>query len=470
MTEDCNEGALGWFQRTRAPLGVLLTILLAGCSRPEPRAGSVDEAASEVRRGEGNGREPSTAAGDDGGSSAAGADECLGRVVPPRGAGGEQYLQEPAVSASEDLQEVVERAREKLLSRLCQGYRCKALAREIQTWEIQEAGSYRCSKAVVAQSEYDEWLDETERHLERRLRETARKLVEATETEGAEVRVAIAPVEDHRAVGGPRAHWLHDKMEAALTEAGATLVEYESGEMGGGRKLDGTVSASVYTRETFEKLLEVTWRLAEGGEVLVADSVSFPEVVSPEVAPETYLPELPEGDGSVTIHFDYLAGGGFCNGQRFELWLETDERLHVRIVNLSGESGHVIYPRSEEPSAIEAEAPVSLGEFRAVRTDHPPVERWVVLAAPTREGLGKFSSLEAVCRLPSSVAEDLERGRGLTEPVRRRLGAQSYRIMQDSEACASYGVTERTVERTLRALEETSSCWSGRSSSESDGS
>lgn len=431
-----------------------------GCSQPQRReAETVDDTPTgdDSRTDDSDSESPQPNSDE---PTSADEQRCLGTVTPPRGAGGEQYLTEPAITREGEIESVVEQARQKLIDRLCQGYRCESLAADVQTWEIQKAGPYRCSKAVIAKSKYESWLDEGESKLHTELANAARQIVESVDSGNDAPRLVLAPVEDHRAVGGPRARWLYDKMQRELKRAGAALAAHRPDKSARGDRIDGIVHGTVYTRETFEKLLEVTWELSAGDSLHPVDSTTFPEALSPEVDEATYLPALPEGDGSVEIHFDYLDGGGFCNGQDFELWVETSRDLHVRVVNLVGDGGQVIYPMEGQSPVVESGAPVSLGTFRAVRTDHPPVERWVVLAAPTREGLGKFASAEGVCRLPASTAHDLQRGRGLPEQIERRLASESYRIVLDGDPCESFDVSEATVERTMQALETTPMCWS----------
>ncbi|MFB6350286.1 MAG: hypothetical protein ABEK29_00635, partial [Bradymonadaceae bacterium] len=268
------------------------------------------------------------------------------------------------------------------------------------------------------------------------------------------------PIRDHRAVGGARAQWLYDKLQKALTEAGASLVGHGQTFGNDSVAIDGIVGGKIYTREGFEKLLEVTLEIEAGGAVRGAEAVTFPAAFSPEVDPETYLPAVPEGDRSVKLHLDYRPGGGFCHGERFQMWLETTEDLYVRLITLYGKgSGLVTYPMEGQPELIEAGEPVSIGEFQAVAAQGPPVERWVVLAAPTREKLGKFKSAEPVCKLPNSFAGDLQDGRGLTTAVRKHLDVQTYRIMRETDRCSDVEIDERVVERADEALAETGFCW-----------
>ncbi|MFB6350287.1 MAG: hypothetical protein ABEK29_00640 [Bradymonadaceae bacterium] len=101
-----------------------------------------EEAAAETAASSSN--EQQSTSDDSGGEASATKEACLGKVTPPTGAGGKQYLQEPAIAEETEIQTVVDRARQKLLERLCQGYRCETLAPEIQTWEIQQSGAYTC--------------------------------------------------------------------------------------------------------------------------------------------------------------------------------------------------------------------------------------------------------------------------------------------------------------------------------------
>lgn len=388
---------------------------------------------------------------------------CLGRLTPPRGAGGASYIQETVFSSTDGIEQVKQTARTELRDRLCQGILCSMIDQNINIWKSEEDGGYRCVMAVIKKAHLDEWVARVETQLGERLADRAGVVVERFKEDlGRPPRVAIAKIPDQGIPGGPRSEWLYGNLQYALEQASAEVVPLQPNWSGQGipHKVDGVVLATISDLGGAEAMMEVRWKIKSADRVFSAEAVSFPQVVAPDVNDATFLPALNIGSDKVSIHFDAREGGGLCNGQNTELWLETTEDLYVRVINLYGKvGGLVIFPVQEgDDDLVEAGQPVSLGKFDAMKTGEIGVERFLVLASPTREGLGKFAAADHFCRLMPTMAREMQYGRDLPEGEGLELTETGFRLMSGEE-CSEFSVSEQKLAATRKALQSAPKCW-----------
>lgn len=398
--------------------------------------------------------------------------ECLGNLVPPRGAGGRQYAQETAISDTESFETLTERARGDLRDRLCQGVLCGQIEQYITIWEPQQSEGYRCVMAVIEQERFEEWKRDINSDLRQRLEAPAQDVVNRMqEALGNDtLRLTLHEIEDHGVAGGLRAEWFANHLQAALDRASAHVIPLDPSWSGQGipDRADGVVTARIIPMGGVDDTLEVSWQVESAQRIFSGQSgdngtLSFPEVIAPDIDRSTYLPPFPVDldDDEVRLHFDRREGGGLCSGQKTELWLHTvNQDMHVRVINLYGSNqGNVIFPSMDTTDDfIEAGQPVSLGEFEAVQYGDIGVERFLVIASPTREGLSQFESVNQFCRLPSSMAGELQQGYNLPHGDNTYLFETSYRLM-DGEECANFNPDKDHLEMVKQAIDAAPSCW-----------
>ncbi len=390
--------------------------------------------------------------------------ECLGQLVPPRGAHGRQYDQETAISQQAGFDELTERARSTLRDRICQDVLCSQIEQNISIWEPQESAGYRCVMAVIESSHIEAWKEEVETELGTRLQESAEDLVGRLQNSLGEEspRVTIAQIEDHGVPGGQRAEWIHPHLQYALEQASAQVVPLQPNWSGHGLpdRVDGVITAQIVPMQGVEASLEMSWGIQGVDQIFTGRALSFPEAVAPDIDRSTYLPSLDLHSDKVALHFDSREGGGLCHGQKTEVWLETAQDMHVRLINLYGRDGGLVIhpPTPDADTLIEAGQPVSIGEFEAMQAGDIGVERFLVVASPTREGLDSFASVDQFCRLPSSMAGDLQRGHNLPHGDDIHLFETGFRLMSGDE-CTDYDISDQQVAQFHQAIEAAPSCW-----------
>lgn len=384
---------------------------------------------------------------------------CGGALVPPQG-----HRQETAfvpLTTSNAVDVAAQTARARLRDMICKGYRCEHAEEIIRIWRVGHDGQKACVMAVARESRIQEFISAPRRSLEDGLMAVAHTIgqsLEAIPEEDLRPAVFIASIEDNGVNGGPRAEWLYDQLLVALAQKGVDVIRPPAHWTGLGVPAEsrGILRGTIHQLPGQEAMLEAIWHLElDDHRVRGVGNVQFPQAISPEVDPATYMPPLPRGDGTVAVHLDSRPGGALCDGQQTELWLESSEPLHVRVINLygRGEGGLVIYATEDEPLA--ANYPISLGQFQAVKAGEVGVERFLVVAAPTKAELERFSTIGQVCRLPSSVAQGLHRGEHLPQQALKWTTSLDYRLMS-GEGCEDI---EPARAADLAALERLPTCW-----------
>jgi len=410
--------------RIARALFVLLSISLAGCG-PGKKTTEDDPKVANQTTPDGPGTHPTM-----------GESKCHGNRVPPT-----NYQQATAFVPAGDpnaTEEAKQQAVRELRDRICQGYRCSALEPKITLWNTDRDGMQVCAMAVVKASDVEEFKQAPRTKLEADLETRAAQLVANVTRKQGEPRIGIDNVRDVGVDGGPRAEWLIDRMNAALSKNGALLARIPPDWSGLGlpRGVDAVLRGRITPMHGQEAMLEVTWNIELGHGMKAVDAIAFPELIGPSINPLTHLPDLAGINPAVSLRFDARPGGALCNGQTTELRLETADDLHVRVVNLFGEGdrGMVIYASKDK---LAPRQPTSLGEFQVVKATDVPVERFLVLGAKAKSGLGALASVQAPCRIPTELATQLSGGRGVPDGARNYTTSRSYRIIE-GEDCSSF--------------------------------
>lgn len=288
--------------------------------------------------------------------------------------------------------------------------------------------------------------------LHERLRVGAERLL-GTPSGRGESTVVLGSIRDQNVEGGPRAAWLREQMAAALREIGFEVRPFDPERADGA---EGILRGSLAPVSDSKSMLEVTWRYEGARDSTHSVVTRFPRALAPYLPGTSRLPEVKRGDGAVEVRIDAHPDGSLCGGEKAELWVRSEERLHVRVVHLTEDGGsRVLAPLDSSRSPLEPGRFQSLGSFEAVGGPEGAVERFVVIAAETEEGLGWFAEIDGTCRLPPVLAANLHVGRSIPLAARDHLAAASYRIVHN-DRCSGTSPGEQSPR--YPNLER---CWSG---------
>lgn len=370
---------------------------------------------------------------------------CVRQLIPPTG-----YQQETSFEpeATPNALEVAqERAKARLRDRLCQGHRCDEIARQIKGWEPRQGGGIVCVMAVVRDAEVQDFLRSEQERFEESLRGKAQTIVaRVAQHSGQKVPVfAVDIVRDRGVPGGELAEWVVDRTRQALSATGATLTRLPAGW--GGATLPAGVHGVLRGKITAVKsergqdvMFEVHWDVLYGDNAEFSPAVvRFPQQIGPAIDPNTRMPEPEDArllkQDQVALHLDAKEGGGLCEGQETELFVETRQPLYVRVLGVSGDAevGMLLWA-SDGP--VQPGRALSLGKFLVTSATRVPVERFIVVAAPTAEGLGAYAPARDVCRLPVPLTAELHRGIGLPTGPKSYAYSTGYRVASGKDCAA----------------------------------
>ncbi|MEO1270224.1 MAG: hypothetical protein AAFX99_19220, partial [Myxococcota bacterium] len=314
--------------------------------------------------------------------------DCSGNLVPP--AGWEQETAFADSTSPNALQNASESAKGQLIGRLCgSSLGCDFLAARVKTWKTGSGAGQACAMAVIRKEDLTDWrtlASQFDRDLDR----AVGQLLDNAK------RVAIDRIVDSGVPGGQRALWLQNRMEQALTRVDITLIEPPAGWNGDRPPpgVDRVLRASVTPRlEQGTKVIEVTWKaryLTRGAIAKKsADAITLPADIAPSI--NGLYPSLPIGAKDITLRLDSRYGGGLCMGETTQVWLHSKRDLHVRVFDLYGRDGALLlFPNAQHPSGqVKANQRIAVGPdsgFQAVPWPGTEAERFLVIAAPTRQG------------------------------------------------------------------------------------
>ena len=328
---------------------------------------------------------------------------------------------EPLTTANA-LEVAKRRATGQLKGRLCQPHQdCEALASHIQPWAFGEGNGRACVVAAIERKDYDAWLcTQSNEALRAALATAARELVDRADVGKRRLVFQYGAFEDQGEIGGPRVDALLPHVTVALQGAGAAPVA-RPGNLHKGRVplgVDLMVEGVLTPLPNGAAILTLTARKRGARALAQADPVEVPAaLVGPP--PDDSLGTWPPPRPDLRVYLDERqAGGSMCAGQEFQLWLHSDYRVHVRVIDIYGLDGAIlIYPNQRHPDdVVPAGRPIPLGGealFAAVPTG--PSERFLVVAARSPAGLGRLRHFKQTCRLPVDLVHELRAGRGIPE-------------------------------------------------------
>lgn len=320
------------------------------------------------------------------------------------------------------LEQLKRRARDGLVARLCklEPVQCASLAAKIKEGPTGTAPGEQCAQAVVCEQDLEAWRRTLAPNLDAELKATAARL-----SSGARL-VVVRGIEDNGTNGGPRATWLLNRMQAALSSAGVQVVDPPKSWNGArpvapAERLLRCEVVDVVDPVKQLPFVEATWKSSADGIAWTAEPpLRFPAVLAP--APPRRTGTVVERGDDVVLHVATRDDGSLCDGDRTQLRLTNrgSTALHMRVLNIDAQ-GHVLvlFPNDQRPDGR-----VAAGRTLALADDDFEVdghagdrERYVVLAAPDVAGLGRFGRVKntdvPACRLSAAEARRVAAGDGL---------------------------------------------------------
>ncbi len=366
---------------------------------------------------------------------------CQGNLVPPNGWEQETAFESKSTPNAKDV--AVSRSRARLLKRLCgNGANCDALAAGIATWKTGAGNGQVCSMAVIDAKDLEAWrrANTSVAGLDKAMARAAKELL----GDKPKMRVAIDKIIDNGAAGGDRADWLSQRMQRALSQAGASVKDVPKSWNGQGLPpgIDMVVGAvSTSRKERQNRVVEVSWnarvRGSSGLEKRFAAPLTFPEEAAPSGG--EVVVTLPPSDPDLSVRLETQHGGSLCLGERTQLWLYSAQTAHVRVFDLYGKDGALLlFPNEDNPSGIiKAGQSIPLGGdlgFEAVPAPGSDVERFLVIAAPKPQGLGQFAKSSGYCRVPTGDAVKLHQNKDM--PAGAKAASDSFRLIKHADCPA----------------------------------
>lgn len=231
---------------------------------------------------------------------------------------------------------------------------------------------------------------------------------------GARLTVMIDKIVDEGVPGGRRAMWFREQMAGALLHRGGIeIVGPPRGWAGDGvpRGTAAVLSANVFKRrESQRKVLEVFWKARIPRRSNFEERSAAGVLIAEDVAPakeDPALPALPQ-ERSLSLRIDASSSGSLCPGQTTQLNLYSGEDRYVQVFDIYGpaqDRALLMFPNPARPDGrVRAGETIPIGPpkgFQAVPVRGSEVERFIVLAAPSRTEIGVTGKYTGECRLSS---------------------------------------------------------------------
>lgn len=383
--------------------------------------------------------------------------DCSGNLVPPNGYRPKTHFVDAGTPNAEAV--ALREGRAEFLADLCRGAEgsCDSLRDKVAEWKTGRGDGRVCVMLVVENAEYEAWKRTASslRLLDEGLRRAAAAIVS---TPG--LRVAVDRVVDEGVAGGLRAAWLADRMAEALQQAGATLVMLPRSWSGLGLP-DGVElvvrGQTIARREDAVPVLEATWKgIAKDHSLRVAPPFVFPAEAAPKGPAQTGT-ALPEGDGRLALRVEAAKAGSLCEGDRTQVRLTSAETLHVRVFDLFGDGGLMLFPNDERPNGlVRAGETIPLGGpdgFDVVMWPGVSAERFLVVGAASEAQLGAWAKVRSTCRLKPDQVRALVDGASL--PAGVRVGSDGFRL-KPADECPAFEPARRA--ELVEAVRSLSAC------------
>ncbi len=360
--------------------------------------------------------------------------------------------------ATPNAQEVAQReARAKLLARLCNEDDCSSLEPSIYDWKAGASADSFCAGAAIEEKDFAAWQRRREvasAEFQKALGAAVAKLAERLKTgskKGPPLFI-ISEVLDDGSLGGARSRWGRLALEGALHEAGLDLASERAASSAA--RLKATVETIDPTRSEYQVRLEV------GDRVITSPQVPFAADIAPR---GRRAKRALDRDPRVILSVD-MRNADLCDGMSTRLWLETDRKRCVVVLDAWSEEAILTFPNSQHPSCFVSGRLAVNGEktFKVVSLPGVDEERYVAIAVDRFEQLPvplqamvKGAPKTESCRLSERQRELLD------APLSQGAARSEYRFRLMSSGPACEGVERlEPAERQAYAdsLGELSSC------------
>lgn len=389
---------------------------------------------------------------------AAGPDDAICTIQNPN-AGAWKTSTAVVPKATPNAQEVAQReARAKLLARLCNEDDCSSLEPSIYDWKAGASAESFCAGAAIEEKDFAAWKRRREvaaSEFQKALGAAVAKLAERLKTaskKGPRL-VIISEVLDDGSLGGARSRWGRQALEAALYDANLDVASERAASSAA--RLKATIETIDPTRSEYQVKLEV------GDRVIAGPQLPFAADIAPR---GRRAARALDRDSRVRLSVDTRNGGDLCDGMSTRLWLETDRKRCVVVLDAWSDEAILTFPNSQHPSCFVSGRLAVNGEktFKVVSLPGVDEERYVAIAVDRFEQLP--APLQAMVKnAPKTESCRLsERQRELLDAPLPQGAARSeyrFRLMSSGPACEGVERLE-PAERQAYAdsLGELSSC------------
>lgn len=364
---------------------------------------------------------------------AAGPDDAICTIANPK-AGAWKTATAVVPKATPNAQEVAQReARAKLLARLCNEADCSSLEPSIYDWKAGASAESFCAGAAIEEKDFAAWKQRhelAEAEFLKALGVAVAKLAERLKSapkKGPPL-VVITEVLDDGSLGGARSRWGRLALEAALHDAQLDLASDRAASQAG--RLRAAIETIDATRSEFQVSLEL------GDRVIPGPRLSFPADIAPKGRRAT---RAVDRDPRVRLSVD-SKNGDLCDGMTTKLWLETDRKRCVVVLDAWSDEAILTFPNSQHPSCFVSGRLAVNGEktFKVVSLPGVDEERYVAIAVDRLEQLPvplqamvKGAPKTESCRLSERQRELLD------TPVPQGVARSEYRfrLMSSGPAC-----------------------------------
>ncbi len=331
-------------------------------------------------------------------------------------------------------QELAQReARAKLLARLCNETDCSSLEASIYDWKAGASADSICAGAAIEEKDLAAWQrrrDDASAAFQSSLAAAVSKLADrlkASSRKGSRL-FFIAEVLDDGSLGGSRSRWGRLALEAAMHDAQVDLASERAANSAG--RLRATIETIDPTRSEFQVSLELGDRVFPGPRLPFAA----------EIAPRgRRAARSLDRDPRVRLFVD-TRNGDLCDGMTTKLWLETDRKRCVVVLDAWADEALLTFPNSQHPSCYVSGRLAVNGEksFKVVALPGVDEERYVAIAVDRLEQLPvslqqlvKGAPQTESCRLSERQREPLD------QPLPQGVARSEYRfrLMSSGPAC-----------------------------------
>ncbi|GMV43085.1 MAG: hypothetical protein AMXMBFR64_48010 [Myxococcales bacterium] len=358
--------------------------------------------------------------------------DCQGTTMPPTADYDYEVAHAPAGPGQEQVAQ--DAATASLVRRHCaQGRDCEGLRELIRPWRVGRGPATVCAMVAARTADLERWRSRFD--ADALTRELARSLAALVQREGGTLdaaRVAIDKVKVGAVAGGELASFFQRMMSDAVTRAGGRVVVVARGWNGRSLPKDTDVVARGLTQARRHEGVagfDLAWEIRSrtDGAWVVSPPVFIPGSIAPGAPPDEASP--PPVAAALTLRIGARSGGGLCDGERTDAWLTADQDLHVRVFDLYGPGGLLVFPAGSGQGPVRAAQTLALGPLDAVQLPGSPEELFLVVAAPTRAALGWMAPLDQPCRLRPADVAALRSGAAI--PKGALVAHDGYRIVAD---------------------------------------